>query len=129
MALIDAPTGDLFRNNRMVEAMSSALLSTGHGLLIHERFGVNRAISALSSASVPAASVLRIIDAERDQGAIRRNLDRAALDASKTGSAIVYGRSYPETISALSIWSLSNAARGVVFAPLTATMRKSQQGI
>ena len=113
----------------MVEAMSAALETTGHGLLIHERFGVNRAISSLASASVPAGSVLRVIDAERDQGSIRRNLDRAALDASKTGAAIVYGRSYPETISALSIWSLSSAARGVVFAPLTATMRRGQDGI
>ena len=124
VALMDAPNGDLFRNNRVVLSLASHLRDTGHGFLIHERFGVNRAIGSLRQVDIPSAPVLRIIDNQRDQEAIRRNLDRAAIDAGKSGSVVVFGRTYPETISALGIWSLSRSGRGVVFAPLTATLNE-----
>lgn len=124
VAIVDAAEGDLFRNSRVVAALAGVANDTGHGVLIHERFGTNRAIDALRGAEIPSASVLRVIDVDRDEASIRRNLDRATLDASKTGAAVVYGRTYPETLSALSLWALSSGSRSVVLAPLTATVQK-----
>ena len=122
IGIVDRPSGNIFRSSRVVSALADTLAVSGHGLLVHEQFGVNRTIEALEERSIPAASVLRVIDDQRNPDAIRRNLDRAALDAGKTGGVVVYGRTYPETITALSIWSLSRAARGVSFAPVTATI-------
>ena len=124
VAIVDAAEGDLFRNSRVVAALAGVAEETGHGILIHERFGTNRAIDTLRGAEIPSASVLRVIDVDRDEASIRRNLDRATLDASKTGAAVVYGHTYPETLSALSLWALSSGSRSVVLAPLTATVQK-----
>ena len=124
VGMIDRPAGNIFRSARLVSSLADTLKQTGHGLLVHEQFGVNRTIESLRAQNVPSASVLRVIDAQRNPDAIRRSLDRAALEASKSGAAVVYGRTYPETISALGIWSLSRAARGVDFAPVTATINR-----
>jgi|GEM_PF-5035691 len=124
VAILDAVGSDLYRNPRKVSRVAEELSETGRGLLIHEKFGVNRALEAARSAEIPAASLVRVIDAQRDAGAIRRALDKAALDASKTGATIVFGRTYPETVAAILPWLLGNSARSVTLAPLTSTMKR-----
>ncbi len=122
VALLDAPGSDFYRDPRKVTKAAETLNDTGRALLFHERFGANRAIEAARETGIPSAAMVRIIDDQRDAASIRRALDRAALDASKTGAAIVYGRTYPETIAAILPWLLGNSARSVTLAPLTLTM-------
>lgn len=124
LAVMDAPGGDLFRNARVVAALSDTLAVSGRGLFIHERFGVNSALQTVRGAGVPAASVLRVIDESRDADAIRRNLDRAALDAKKSGAVVIFGHTYPETMSTLLTWQLGRTAEGVQIAPVTAVVRR-----
>lgn len=127
VAVMDAPGGDVFRNARVVAALSEALAATGRGVFLHERFGVNSALQAVRGANVPAASVLRVIDENRSADAIRRNLDRAALDAKKSGAVVVLGHTYPETMSTLLTWQLGRTAEGVQIAPVTAVVRRLTQ--
>lgn len=124
VALIDRPLGDFYRNIRVVNIITQNLNRTGHGMLIHERFGINAAIGSAAAKRVPVAAVKRVIDTNRSEAAIRASLDRAVLEASKTGSAIVFGRTYPETVSTLITWLVSNTARSVSIAPLTATVNR-----
>jgi len=92
VAVMDQTESDLYRAPRMVSRVSNELKRSGRGLLVHEKFGINRALEAARSSGIPAASMVRIIDEQRDAASIRRALDRASLDASKTGAAIVFGR-------------------------------------
>jgi len=124
VAILDGMDSNLYRNPRKVSRVADELKKSGRGLIVHEKFGVNRALEAARSADIPASSLIRVIDAQRDAAAIRRALDRAALDASKTGATIVFGRTYPETVAALLPWLLGNSARSVTLAPLTSTMKR-----
>lgn len=124
VAVLDRSTSNMYRDPRKVTQVAGELNLTGRGLLLHEKFGVNRAIEAARSAGIPSASLMRVIDEQRDAASIRRALDRAALDASKTGSAIIFGRTYPETVAAILPWLLGNSARSVTVAPLTSTMNR-----
>ena len=124
VAVLDSIGSDIYRDPRKVARVANELDLTGRGFLVHERFGVNRALEAARSVGIPAASLVRVIDQQRDASSIRRALDRAALDASKTGAAIVFGRTYPETIAAILPWLLGNSAKSVTIAPLTLTMNR-----
>ena len=124
VAVIDRPLGDFYRNIRVVNVITQNLNKSGRGMLIHERFGINAAIGSAAARRVPVAAVKRVIDTNRDEVAIRASLDRAALEASKTGQAVVFGRTYPETVATLVTWLLSNSARSVTIAPLTATVTR-----
>ena len=125
VALTDSMDGDLHRNTRAMAQLARELKQSGHGLLTFERFGVGAAVNAIKAENVPHGSILRLLDENRDRAAVRRALDRAALEASKTGAAIVYARSYPETMSALVPWLLSNTAGSIQIAPLTATIQRA----
>ncbi len=124
VAVLDTEESSFYRDPRKVSRLAEELNVSGRGLLFHEKFGVNRALEAARSSGTPSASLVRIIDAERDAASIRRALDRAALDASKTGAAIVFGRTYPETVAVILPWLLGNSARSVTLAPLTSTMKR-----
>jgi len=124
VAVIDRPLGDFYRNIRVVNIVTQNLNRTGHGMLIHERFGINAAIGSAVAKRVPVAAVKRVIDTNRSEAAIRASLDRAVLEASKTGSAIVFGRTYPETVNTLVTWLVSNTARSITIAPLTAAVSR-----
>lgn len=128
VAMMERPGDDIYRNPRLVSALTENLIASGHGYLVFERFGAGAAVTLARDAEVPTATVLRVLDETRDSGALRRALDRAALEASKTGAAIVYARSYPETISTLLPWLLSNTARSIQIAPLTATVNRASEG-
>ncbi len=128
VALLEAFDGNMYRSAGLMSAMAQELVNSGHGVLVFERFGASAAVAAVRSEGVPNGSVLRVLDNNRDPIAIRRALDRAALEASKTGTAIVYARSYPETLAALVPWLLSNTARSVQIAPLTATIKRAEEG-
>lgn len=127
IGLIDRPLGDLYRNIRVVDEVTDSLKSSGRALVVHERFGVNATLQVARSKDIPAGSILRVIDTERDESAIRSALERAALEASKTGAAVVFGRTYPETVTTLITWLLSNSARSISVAPLSAVIKKAEQ--
>lgn len=124
VAVLDQVESELYKDAKLIGALSNELSVSGRGLLVHEKFGVNRAVATAQSSGIPAASLLRVIDENRDSSSIRRALDRAALDASKTGTAIVMGHTYPETMAAILPWLLGNTARSIRLAPLTATMNR-----
>lgn len=126
IGLIDRPNGTIFRSNRLVESLAASFAQSGHGFFLHNQFGANRALEAFEAQNVPTGAIMRVIDDDRDPMTIRRVLERAALEAGKSGGVIVYGRTYPETISTLSIWSISRSAQGVDFAPITATVKALQ---
>lgn len=124
VAVIDRPLGDFYRNIRVVNIMTQNLSRTGRGLLVHERFGINATLGSAASKRVPAASIKRVIDTNREEAAIRASLDRGVLEASKSQSAVLFGRTYPETVSTLVTWLFGSSARTVTMAPLTATMSR-----
>jgi len=124
VAMIDRPLGDFYRNIGLVESIVQELKGSGHGLLIHERFGINAAVGSAAARRVPVAAVKRVIDTNRNEPAIRAALDRAVLEASKTGSVVVFGRTYPETIDAMTGWLDSVTAKSAQIAPLTASITK-----
>jgi polysaccharide deacetylase 2 family uncharacterized protein YibQ len=56
-----------------------------------------------------------------------RLLDRAAFEAQQTGSSIVLGRSYPETLAALLSWGAGQAAVNASYAvaPVSAILQQT----
>jgi polysaccharide deacetylase 2 family uncharacterized protein YibQ len=64
-----------------------------------------------------------VLDRERESGVvIKRYLDRAALKAGQVGRVVVIGHSYPETVTALFSWAMSDRPATVALAPVSAVL-------
>ncbi|MEO0912803.1 MAG: divergent polysaccharide deacetylase family protein [Pseudomonadota bacterium] len=123
--LMDRIGGPLPRDRALVQAALDSLTITGHGLLTHRGTGLNQVDQQADGAGVPSAVVYRVIDAEDDPVKIAQALDRAVLEASKTGQVIVVGRVKPATVTSLFSWLLGPGAKSVTIAPVSSILQQN----
>jgi len=126
VGLVDRPKADLQRDRRLVKALVNRFKTTGHGLITYER-GLNPVPRQAQQAGVYAGLIYKVLDRET-QGAsvIKRFLNRAGQLARRDGHIIVMGTSDAQTVAALVSWALSNKARGLALAPVSAVLRASR---
>ncbi len=123
VGLVDRPEGDLQRDRQLVKAVVNRFKTTGHGLITFER-GLNPVPRQAAQAGVYAGQVYKVLD-RKTQGAsvIKRFLDRAGQLARRDGKIVMMANSDPETVAVLVNWALSNKARGLALAPVSAVLR------
>lgn len=127
VALFDPqPATVLASGNALARQALAFLADSGHGLLTRDQ-GLNSLQQAARRAGLPAATVLRDLDAAReDAPEIRRQLDRAAFRARTEGAVILLGHTYPETVRALFEWVTTAEAATLRLAPLSAVLRQTR---
>ena len=104
VGLLDSADGTLRGDISLQGQVLARMGETGHGL-IAGAFGLGGLEQAAARDGVPAARLYRVLDDEGQSAPVMlRLLDRAAFEAQQTGSSIVLGRSYPETLAALLSW-------------------------
>ncbi|NOX40190.1 MAG: divergent polysaccharide deacetylase family protein, partial [Alphaproteobacteria bacterium] len=122
VGLIDPISADMQSSPKLADEVIAALKKSGYGLLTYD-IGLNPTDKKARHAGVPSGVVFRVLDAERESGVvIKRYLNRAVLEAQKTGQVIVVGRTYPETVAALFSWSLSAKSATIALAPVSAVL-------
>ena len=127
VALLDSADGTLRGDISLQGQVLARMVETGHGL-IAGAFGLGGLEQAAARDGVPAARLYRVLDDEGQSAPVMlRLLDRAALEAQQTGSAIVLGRSYPETLAALLSWGAGQAAVNASYAvaPVSAILQQT----
>ncbi len=120
--LLDRPEGILPRDSTLAREVIDALAVTGHGLVTHRGAGLNTVDRLAEGTSVKTGMVFRSIDDRAGAGNIAAALDRAALEASKTGGIIVYGTTREETVKTLFTWILGSNSKSVRIAPASAVI-------
>jgi polysaccharide deacetylase 2 family uncharacterized protein YibQ len=122
VGLVDRPAAALQQSPKLAEQVIASFQESGHGLLTYD-IGLNSTDQKAQSAGVYADTVFRVLDSEGENSTvIKRYLDRAVVEAGKTGSVIIVGRTYPETVTALFSWALSSKSATVTLAPVSAVL-------
>ncbi len=126
VGLVDRVDGDLQRDRQLAKEVVNRFKTTGHGLITFER-GLNPVPRQAAQAGVYAGQVYKVLD-RTTQGApvIKRFLDRAGQLARRDGRIIVMANNDAQTVAALVSWALSNKARGLALAPVSAVLRASR---
>ncbi len=122
VGLIDATAAEIQKSAPLSDQVIEALASSGHGFLTYD-IGLNSTDQKARRAGLPAGTVFRVLDSERESGTvIKRYLNRAVIEAGQNGHVIVLGHTYPETVTALFSWALSAKSATVALAPVSAAM-------
>ncbi|MEM9012239.1 MAG: divergent polysaccharide deacetylase family protein [Pseudomonadota bacterium] len=120
VGFLDAEEGALPSDNRLAETVLAALAPSGHLLVTHGGSGLINNVSARAAAAgVPSATAVRMIDVRPEAGNIKAQLDGALRSAITAGSAVVVGRTRPETVTTLYSWLLSSRGRSIEVAPIS----------
>ncbi len=122
VAVMDS-SGESFQSDRAAVAqIVDVVAATGHGLITFPR-GLNTAHQRAERSGVPTGLIFRDIDGEgQSNEQIRRAMDRAAFRARQDAAVILVGRTRPETLAALTEWSLGNRAASVTMAPVSTAL-------
>lgn len=124
VAILDTSAGVIQSNRPVLETVVAFISDTGHGLVAYPR-GLNVAQQTATRSRVPADTLFREIDSERERATvITRYLDRAAFSAGQEGHVIVLGHTYSDTVTALFSWALGSRSEGVALAPLSAVLTR-----
>ena len=124
VAVLDTPGQAIQGQREILDGVVEALAETGHGLLAYPR-GLNAAEQTATRAAVPAATLFRELDSERERATvITRYLDRAAFAAGQEGAVIVVGHTYSDTVTALFSWALGSRSEAVAMAPVSAVLTR-----
>ncbi len=124
VAVLDSASAPIQSNRPVLESVVAVLAETGHGLIAYPR-GLNVAEQAAIRANVPAGTLFREIDPERERATvITRYLDRAAFAAGQEGRVIVVGHTYSDTVTALFSWALGARSENVALAPVSAVLTR-----
>ncbi|WP_168193135.1 divergent polysaccharide deacetylase family protein [Rhodophyticola sp. CCM32] len=124
VALLDTEQNRIQGDRPVLDAVVAALQASGHGLVAYPR-GLNAAEQSAERLGVPAATLFRQIDSERERATvITRYLDRAAFAAVQDGSVIVIGHTYSDTVTALFSWALGTRSESVAIAPISAVLTR-----
>ncbi|MEM6464938.1 MAG: divergent polysaccharide deacetylase family protein [Pseudomonadota bacterium] len=124
VGLVDRIDGPFPLDANLSRSVLAALQVTGHGLLTHRSRGLNQVDRQARSVGVPSAAIARVIDARPGRQTVRTAMDRAVLDASKTGASVVIGRTDAETMTALMSWVLGPGGKSVLLAPVSASIER-----
>ncbi len=120
VAVMDPPGGELPKDNQLVRAVLAGLQPSGHALLT-QAGGFNSVGDLAVEAGIFSQTVMRQIEGV---DAVNFAMSRAALQAGKTGAAIIMADTSPEMVQAVVQWLLSPSARSVALAPVSATAMK-----
>ncbi len=120
VAVMDPPGGELPKDNQLVRAVLGNLKTSGHALLT-QAGGFNSVAELAAEDGVFNGTVMREIEAV---DAVNFALSRAALQAGKTGSAVIMANTTPEMVKEVVQWLLSPSARSVALAPVSAALTK-----
>ena len=124
VGVLDTAGGAIRGRREILDAVVADLSRTGHGLVAFAR-GLPVAVQTAERQGVPAATLFREIDSERERATvITRYLDRAAFAAGQEGAAIVVGHTYADTVTALFSWALGNRTESVALAPVSAVLTR-----
>jgi hypothetical protein len=123
VAVLDLGDGGLRSRDATAQMALSRLARSGLGAVLLEG-GFGGGVDAAETAGVPAAEVLRNLDAEgQDTATILRQLDDAVRRAGQEGEAAVLARLNPETLQILEAWAQEGRAAEVALAPVSALLR------
>lgn len=121
IGVLDAGGG--VQTDQAVATQAAAILAVDGRGLVATTQGLNTGARAAAAAGVRAHVIHRDLDADgEDTDAITRLLDRAAFEARRDGGVIMLGRVRPDTIAALTRWSVQ-IQTGVALAPVSAVLR------
>ena len=122
IGLMETPDSGLQRDRAVATQVASVLAQTGHGLVLFPK-GLNTGAALAEREGVPVASVFRDLDGDgQSPGAIRRQLDQAALRAGQEGSVLLAARLRPDTISALLLWGLQDRSGQLALVPASGVL-------
>jgi polysaccharide deacetylase 2 family uncharacterized protein YibQ len=118
IGMLDRPEATLQVDRQLAKAVVKSFAENGKALVTYSK-GLNSLLKDAENAKVPAAKIFRSLDSKgEDQAAILRVLDRAVLEASQNGQAIVQGSSNAQTLAAIDKWLGTNRASTVTLVTL-----------
>lgn len=128
VAVVEPPK-PVVQNNRLLSQDLVAVLAREGLGLVTQSGGTNAAEQLARAAGVPEAPVWRVLDADRERGAVvERTLARAAFEAARDGAVTVMLSAWPESVSGLASWSVG-ATGTVSLAPASAlSLAQTQNG-
>lgn len=125
VGLIDRPSANLQKDQKLSRAVVKHFAKTGHGLVTYAG-GLNGVKRIADQENVSSGAVFRFLDKSGEAGQIvTQQLDRAAREARSKGTVIVMATPSAATLSTLVGWSLSSKARAVTLAPVSASLLKN----
>lgn len=128
IGLVDRINGDIPQDTTISRSFIDFAARTGHALVTHRDQGFNSVDALAEVAGVPSATIFRVLGDGSDTGALRDNLDRAAVQAGGSGAVLVLGRTDRATITTLFAWVLgSGGTQSVDLAPVSALITRQQQ--
>lgn len=123
VAVMGPAEGGFQDNAVLSQLIVPVIAAQGRGLITFDR-GLNAAAQNAAREGVANGTVFRQVDGGGESvPVIRRYLDRAVFKAAQDGAAIVMGETLPNTITALTEWSLEGRATDVTLAPISAVLR------
>ncbi len=123
VAVMDLPEAVLQESRPRASQVVEILADTGHGMLTYDR-GLNSGLQIAAGRGVKATTVFRVFDdGDRDTAAIKRFMDQGAFRAGQAGPVVLVGQARPETLVAITEWSLGNRAATVSLAPVSAVLQ------
>lgn len=126
VAVVEPPT-PVVQNNRLLSQDLVAVLGREGLGLVTQSGGTNAAEQLARAAGLPEVRVWRVLDADRERGAVvERTLTRAAFEAARDGAVTVMLSAWPESISGLTSWSVG-ATGSVSLAPVSALALAAMQ--
>ncbi len=122
VALLERAAHQFDGTKGLADKIIPLLGRSGHGLITRDR-NDDSAYGRARRAGIAVGSVYRVLDGARESGiVIKRYLSRAALEATRRGRIIVVGHTYPETVTAVFSWAVSEKPADVLLAPVSAVL-------
>jgi polysaccharide deacetylase 2 family uncharacterized protein YibQ len=126
VAVMSDPVSGFQDDRDLATLVVPAVGAQGRGVLLFDK-GLNSAAQIAQRDGIPYAMISKIIDAGGESVPVmRRYLDRAVFKAAQDGAAVVMGQTLPDTLTALTEWSLEGRAGDVALAPISALMQPPQ---
>ncbi|MEM8849776.1 MAG: divergent polysaccharide deacetylase family protein [Pseudomonadota bacterium] len=123
LAILDRADEGFAGQRQALSALLPSLEEAGMGFVSYPG-GLGSGVQTAIRQGVPAAQLYRVLDDQGQQAPmIVRFLDRATFEAAQDGSAIVVGRTTPETMEALQLWSEGDRVATVDLVPVSEVLR------
>jgi polysaccharide deacetylase 2 family uncharacterized protein YibQ len=125
LGLIDRPTANLQKDQKLVRAVVEHFAQTGHALVTYTG-GLNAAARIADQKNVPTGQIFTTLDADSlDMTLFNRQMNRAAREAASKGQVILLGSASPATVAALVGWSLGAGSKSITIVPVSFALMNS----